>query len=392
MEIKSISIESIGGIRELHIGFNPNINFICGPNGIGKTTILECVAHSFSYQSTEILKRSAVSEFGTIKPVIIEVDGKDYRPLITVKEFSPEKNTNVEGAFQLVDSLLFLKTARLFRWQNLEAVVRDKQKTQYNYYSETKTGINFKDIKNWFVNRYLYSSLEGTLTKTQITNFRLAKTCFSALNKDFVFSRVEASSNEIMIKTPTGEIYFEYLSSGFKSCLSLLIGIIKEIEYRFKEPTVAAEDFDGIVLIDELDLHLHPEWQSIIAKTLIAIFPKVQFITTTHSPHIIQSAKPEEIIALAENNGDVYQRSFEGQPYGFQGWTVEEVLTDVMGMQDTRTEIYKEALEIFEKAIEKEDYEMAKRYFLKLDKLLHPHNHFRKILSLELASIKEADE
>ena len=48
MKIKSIEINNIGGIENIQIDFDDHMNFICGPNGIGKTTLLECVAHSFS--------------------------------------------------------------------------------------------------------------------------------------------------------------------------------------------------------------------------------------------------------------------------------------------------------------------------------------------------------
>jgi len=225
-----------------------------------------------------------------------------------------------------------------------------------------------------------------------VNNFELAKKSFSLLNNEFSFSKVLASSNEIMIKTPNGDIYYEYLSSGFKSCLSIIFGIIKDIEFRFKEPCINASDFDGIILIDELELHLHPEWQSKIAKILVQVFPSAQFITSTHSPHILQSANSDEIIALATDNGQVYRRKLDGRKYGYQGWTVEEILTDVMGMSDTRTDKYYQELSKFENAINQDDYLAAEAAYAELDNLLHPNNHMRKLLKLELASVKGGAE
>ena len=113
-----------------------------------------------------------------------------------------------------------------------------------------------------------------------------------------------------MVKTPDGQIYFEYLSSGFKSCVCLVIGLIKEIEYRFKNPYVAANSFSGVVVIDEIDIHLHPDWQSRLINLLVTIFPKAQFIAATHSPHMVQAARPKEIIALeADEKGKVKTRT-----------------------------------------------------------------------------------
>ena len=201
-----------------------------------------------------------------------------------------------------------------------------------------------------------------------------------------------ASSNEIMIHTPNGEIYYEYLSSGFKSCLSIIFGIIKDIELRFKEPCINADDFDGVILIDELELHLHPEWQSKIARILLQVFPNAQFITSTHSPHILQNAKPEQIIALAFDNDKVIQRSLDETKYGYQGWTVEEILVDVMGMVDTRTNAYYEQLKLFELSLDTEDVKGAKAAFCELEQLLHPDNNLRKLLRLELATLGGFDD
>jgi predicted ATP-binding protein involved in virulence len=388
MKIKSISINGIGGIRDLIVDFDDNMNFICGPNGIGKTTILECVAHSFSAHRTNILKRNVMTEEGSFQAVV-EIDGSNQNSNVLIQDFDPEKQSNINGLHQHSKKLLSLKVTRTFQYQQLAAVNKDTDKGDHEIYQEAKSGININEVKNWFVNRYLYSVHEGALTGQQLHNFELAKRCCSLLNSDFSFSRVMASSNEIMVNTPSGEIYYEYLSSGFKSCLSILFGIIKDIEFRFRNPGINADDFDGIVLVDELELHLHPEWQSKIAKILTKVFPHVQFITATHSPHIIQSANPNEIIALGNDNGNVYRREIDSGDFAFQGWTIEEVLTDVMGMSDTRTEIYHEKLAKFEKAIETDDYSLAKETFDQLDVLLHPDNPLRKLLRLEMASVKE---
>lgn len=58
------------------------------------------------------------------------------------------------------------------------------------------------------------------------------------------------------------------------------------------------EKTPGIVLIDELDLHLHPEWQRQVVETLRDLFPQIQFITTTHSPFVVQAAREGEVLVL----------------------------------------------------------------------------------------------
>lgn len=387
MKIKSIDIEGIGGIKSLHIDFDDHMNFICGPNGIGKTTVLECVAHSFSANSTNILKRNVSTEHGNFRATV-EIDNDILNSNVKIGDFDPDKHSNISGLHHYAGKLLSLKVTRTFQYQQLHAVSKDADKSTSTSFEEAKFGVNIHEVKNWFVNRYLYSVHKGALTDEQLHNFEIAKNAFSLLNEGFSFKKVLAASNEIMIDSPSGEIYYEYLSSGFKSCLSIIFGIIKDIELRFKSPCIKADEFDGVILIDELELHLHPEWQAKIASILVDVFPKIQFIASTHSPHIIQNAKPNEIIALALNEGDVYRRQLNGGSYGFQGWTVEEVLTDVMGMSDTRTETYHQLMSEFEAAIDSDNYNRAKIVYQELELLLHPENHLRKLLKFQLASVK----
>lgn len=388
MKIKAIHIEGVGGITDLEIEFHEQMNIICGPNGIGKTTILECIAHCFASGQTNILKRHVGASKSKIRASL--VDGMKKFPMeMQIDQYEPNQPTTINGLHDKSQFLFSLKTTRTFSYTPLNAVSKDTDKPMHILWDESKNGISVHDVKNWFVNRYLYSKHSEALTDEQMQNFQLAKECFSALNKDFSFSRVMASSNEILVATPSGKIYYEYLSSGFKSCLAILFGIIKEIEFRFS--ATKAEDFDGVVLIDELELHLHPEWQYRIAGVLVRIFPKAQFIVTTHSPHIIQSAEPDQIIALENQAGRTVARNLPKSRYGFKGWTLDEVLTDVMGMADTRTEVFGQLMSQFNKAIDKEDHSAALLAYEQLDISLHPTSHVRKLLRLQLASIASAE-
>ncbi len=247
-------------------------------------------------------------------------------------------------------------------------------------------------MKNWFVNRHLWSAHANHLDEHQIQNINLAKECFSILNSQISFSKVNPNSNDILLNTPNGEIYFEYLSSGYKSCMAVLIGLIKEIEFRYKNPSKFIKDFDGIVFIDEIDLHLHPEWQAKIYEALKIILPNAQVFTSTHSPHIIQVANPTEIIPLTlDETNEIKLNRIINQECGCQGWSVEEILRDVMGMTETRTSSYVNAVSSFNKALDNEDFETAKAQFSILDAMLHPENSLKKILKIQLTGISTND-
>jgi predicted ATP-binding protein involved in virulence len=388
MKIKKLSIEGVGGIKSLALVFHENMNLLCGPNGIGKTTILECISHIFSNGQTNILKRNVSSEIGKISILIINED-KSLNKEVQFDTFVPETTTSISGFTNLTSGVISLKTTRTFQYKSLQSVNKDTNKENNILWSDAINGINLTDIKNWFVNRYLYSVHPNALTSEQLKNYELAKSCFSLLNEEYGFSKVDAASNEIMISTPNGEIYYEYLSSGFKSIISILFGIIKEIEYRFKSPRINAEDFEGIILIDEIELHLHPEWQEKIVNVLLKAFPKAQFFASTHSPHVIQAAQRNQIIALGTENNNIIQRQLPESEFGFQGWTIEEVLIDVMGMTNLRSDIFNDLIEKFQHQIDLENHEGASSIFEKIDLLIHPQNQLRKLLRFQLAGIKQ---
>lgn len=72
--------------------------------------------------------------------------------------------------------------------------------------------------------------------------------------------------------------------------------IVEWIEAVNEEEDILIQQAEGTVFIDELDVHLHPEWQIIIRNMLDKVFPRLQFVITTHSPHLIASAQAGEII------------------------------------------------------------------------------------------------
>ena len=87
-------------------------------------------------------------------------------------------------------------------------------------------------------------------------------------------------------------ILYNFLSDGYK----VVLGLVAEIAYRMAvlNPNLSnriLEETPGVVIIDEIDLHLHPRWQSQILDTLMQIFPKIQFIVSSHAPAVISSVK-----------------------------------------------------------------------------------------------------
>ena len=142
--------------------------------------------------------------------------------------------------------------------------------------------------------------------------------------------------------------HYSYMSDGLKS----MINIVSEIAYRCIELNGflghdAIRYTPGIVLIDEVDLYLHPIWQKTVLRDLMAAFPNIQFIVTTHSPFIIQSLRHGELVSF---DNDTY---VDGVP-DKEG--LEDIASGRMGMtNEIRSKRYNEMVDI------------ATQYFKELD-------------------------
>lgn len=99
------------------------------------------------------------------------------------------------------------------------------------------------------------------------------------------------------------------LSHGYQSTVAWIADLVGHILLE-AGGAVDASEMQGLVLIDELDLYLHPVWQTVLVSALRSTFPQLQFVATTHSPLITASLAPHEIVALSfdDETGDVMRR------------------------------------------------------------------------------------
>ena len=393
MKIKSLEIDGVGGIGHVEVSFGYGMNVICGANGIGKTTILDIISDAFGSNISSKLKKNTLYEIGKYKiQLSLNVDGNQ---IIETKEekvekFQPRLDEYRLGWTGYSKDLYYFGVNRNIDYIKMDSIKSDPERENYIVNKMAVSGIQADDIKNWFVNRYLFVDKEGSLSEGQIENYRLAEKAFGVLDNTVSFKTVIGATYDIMLTTTKGDIYFEYLSSGYKSCIYIILGIIKEIEYRNTEGDVKAGQFDGTVLIDEVDLHLHPIWQAELVKTLKIIFPHAQFILTTHSPSILQTLEKDEIIALRyDEDGNTCLKSLDLGEYGLQGWTLEEILKDVMEMPTTTSKIYQETLSKFDQAMNGEDRDEILRQYEILKKMLHPDSTLRKLLAIQVAEWEE---
>lgn len=416
MKLKNLKITNYRCFKETELDFDENITLIVGQNGAGKTTILDAVAVSIGTfllgidggVSRGISKDDARYEFydldGTIDPqhqfpVSIESIGdclnqqnvKWIRSLnstsgkTTIKDAGELTSLAKKAQNQIMtgDKSLVLPLISYYGTGRLYAQKKEKRnlkfltefKRQVGYVDCMAAESNEKLMLNWFQTQTLKS-----LQKQQKTGILeqpvLLKTVEKAICK--CYERISGSRNAsisfdldthrlmLEFETPEGnaqKFAMDEMSDGYKNTLSM----IGDIAYRMAvlNPVLGdrvLEKTPGIVLIDEIDLHLHPQWQQTILSDLHAIFPEIQFIVSSHAPAVINSVQREQIRIL--DNGKIYMPS--AQTYGRDA---NSILREVMKVSERPADI-KQRLDEFYGYMDENNYEDANKILTEIEKIV----------------------
>lgn len=342
MHIKSIRIIDFRGIEDRTFEFNSSFNVLIGENGSGKTSVLEALAAAInSYvavsQSSnprpirkedvhiKTFEHSNERKTKTSLQIVGEIDNKKVEWEIKkvhmdfgfrhgneneIKDIA-KKHLNILSEDGGVNILLpvfdYLGCGRLFQdnkpdTKAIKTLPKGSRYEGYNKCLESTSSI--KRFTEWFKTMTL-SGLQGNeASKWKVEVVKQAvinclegwDSIYFGIEEDQLMA-VKSLDNE-SIKLPVS-----YLSDGQRN----IIGMVADIAYRcvLLNPYLeldATKRSPGIVLIDELDLHLHPKWQRTFISKLKETFPKIQFITTTHSPFIVQSLVNKELIDLQGKN------------------------------------------------------------------------------------------
>lgn len=206
----------------------------------------------------------------------------------------------------------------------------------YNFALHDK--VDFDGAMEWLA-RYDKNIRDGKeFEGTREAFFEALQTAIPALSEiDFDHGEIEA------VVSVTGHIpsrhHFSYMSDGLQS----MINIVAEIAHRCIKLNGclgrnAVKKTPGVVMIDEIDLYLHPHWQKHVLQDLAQAFPMIQFIVSTHSPFIVQSLQKNQLISFDENV------MIEGEPYRE---SLEDITADRMGLeQNIRSKRFQEMQEI----------------------------------------------
>ena len=394
---------------------------ILGNNNTGKTTILKCIADLY-------LKTEKVSKKAPIRSVL--QDDADYLYTVDLR-INPTKLINDEGNYGNY-FLKFLYRIGDFEWKTIPdnwGIIKDKNDAFSVSVANMAGALNFKNlflqgystqrktsesslseqentetVQSFFSNNFELINVEEWLLQinyasknddSKQSDRERAKSIEKRVREvitseilpdiqDFRFRSTQDFKNYIEFQTDYGWIRLKDLGYGYQATLAWVMDLAKRMFDRYptsKNPLAEP----AVVLVDEIDLHLHPEWQRKIISYLSNIFKNTQFIVTAHSPLVVQSAENVNLVMLEKDGDHINIRQQFGS---FKGWTVDEILTELMGMDDkTMSDTYLDLMNQFDEALDEDNYEKAHSAYEGLDKILHPSSPQRKILRIQMSSL-----
>ncbi|EMY78010.1 AAA domain protein [Leptospira weilii serovar Ranarum str. ICFT] len=340
MQIDSLKIENFRRFANQNFSFNNRFNLIVGENGAGKTSLLDAIAVATGswflgiqgYDSRSIKQdevRVLRNEFeGVITyegqyPVSIKAEGiiQSSKVEWTRTLNGPGGRTTRTGAQSAKDiseqtaqavsqgEPCLLPLIAHYGAGRLWVQPRDmndfyNQKQTHNsrldgYLYSLDPRINFSDLFQW-IRKEKYISLQDGKERKQYVAVKNAILSCLDHGKSIDYSVKE---EDIMVEIdPQGILPFRLLSDGQRNMIALAADIgFKAAQLNPQLGENVLQETPGIVLIDEIDLLLHPKWQRHVINDLKKTFPKIQFFASTHSPQIIGETPIEEVILLTEN-------------------------------------------------------------------------------------------
>lgn len=350
--IKSLKLFNFRCFEELNISFHDHLSVFVAPNGCGKTAILDAVAvalrlftdtiegrfTSKGFDTKDIrLVQNPVKQMEQVPPVRFDAFGCFFgRCIRWARERHSEKSsrTTTSEALELKKLANELVKGNLLWAQKKEPVapvfpiiayygtgrlwattkiVKEKAEKQapnarFRGYADClNPASHYKFFLEWFERHsrqemallaYGLSSQEqasvGSLDSIKsAVDIALSPSGWQKLSWDFKENCAVAYHPE------KGTLPVETLSDGIRN----MIGLVADIAHRAVRlnPELGADAHlktPGIVLIDEVDMHLHPQWQQLVLQSLQTAFPMMQFIVTTHSPQVLSTVQAESIFMI----------------------------------------------------------------------------------------------
>ncbi len=391
IRIKKLRIENYKGFSDATIEFGNHITCIAGINGSGKSSCLEALAKSIHALLRPIVNPKLKNVFfEDVKEADINVNSENKCASLSLvfdcggNNLSQKIDTEgqISRDFEIEEIARSLKkeftVASYYPVNRSELDIDVSVETEKDL-SEKKESLagamaavtHYKEFFKWFrdredrENQEIVSRYKRQSKEIEYEDYALkaVRTAISTLLPGFSQMAVERKKLSIVVNKENSVLDFSNLSDGEKGIITLFGDIARRLAIANENLENPLEG-NGIILIDEIDLHLHPSWQRKICHALVQTFPNCQFVVTTHSPQILGELKTDEIWLL--NDFNVYR------PDSSFGLTSDQILDEVMDVIDgdftlSRDSTVAKRIRDLNLAMETEQFAEAKKIISELE-------------------------
>jgi predicted ATPase len=318
-QLQRVILKNIGPFRELDLALDNNWKILLGDNGVGKSTILKSIAAA-------IVGSEARHSAGRL----LRVD----QPLGSVTLITAKNPSGYVTEFQRVGAgaevmsrsgrplesegwlALGFPPLRMASWnpsvgpQGMGKKHPAAEDVLPLVHGETDSRMD--DLKQWLVNTEAMSRKEGASPVDRAQAAEILEKFFAIVGE--LTEGLEVRFKEItrdfrvMVKTPDGDVPVESLSQGMTSLLSwvgILLQRLYEIHYGDPDVSDPTQEY-ALVLMDEIDAHMHPAWQQALVGKLKKLFPKIQVLASTHSPLVVGGMPVDQVVRFVRSpSGEV---------------------------------------------------------------------------------------
>jgi energy-coupling factor transporter ATP-binding protein EcfA2 len=354
--ITSLRLERIGPFEELELEFERGWNVLLGNNGCGKSTILRAIALGLCGDA----------------PQAVEAGGQLLR--VGASQGSIEiRAGHASYRTELVrhDDGVYVKSPQITPLQTGKWVVLGFPPVRGVFLNvprgPSRDGLTKPDvsdllpllkgvvdprvdgIRQWLVNLDVRSkTAKHTEERSKASGIRAA--FFGLLNEmtpgaHCAFSHVDEKTWQVWVSTPDGVVPIERLSQGASSLLGWVGSLVQRL-YEIYGSSSAPQLQPAVVLVDEVDAHLHPEWQQLVVPLVRKLLPGIQVIATTHSPLIVGNLKQGEFQHIYRREDEVPE--VQKIDTSFVGWRADQILTSpAFRLETTRSAEANERLNVY---------------------------------------------
>ena len=391
MHFKRAEIQNFKSIEKMSLNFSSGVNLLIGDNGVGKTTVLEALALSvqtYFSRMNDITKKgitqkdvrftsSLVGDASqhrmyytptTIKSTV-ELGGVEYSSEISREDETNATRTKYAGKelaaagrellnsqTEILPVICYFSTSRVVDTQKASTSSVGKNKLndrRCGYMDCLNATLDRKALTDWAFKMAMAEYKKGMPIAEYEAFKKAVGTFMQKMNDLDEIPLVEYTRDfEDITYTENGKtMLVNYLSAGYQSLLWMLM----EISFRIALLNPEMSDYsqaEGIVLIDEIDMHLHPRWQWKILDALHSSFPKVQFIAATHSPIIISSFRNAKLLSIGQNGVEELS--------GAYAYSIDDVVAYKQGSSGIPQELWQRKKE-FEDAFYQRDKQNSQK-------------------------------